>query len=83
MPLEDQTAEQVAKVFVDHIVLMHGISQVILSDGGSQFLSGTLGACANFRCSTHSTSIEPQSNGSNERSHKSLIEYLRSYVAAE
>ena len=31
----------------------------------------------------HSTSFRPQSNGSNERSHKSLIEYLRSHVAAD
>jgi len=83
VPLEDQTAEQVTKVFVDHIVLMYGIPQVILSDSGSQFLSETLRACANFRYSTHSTSIRPQSNGSKEHSHKSLIEYFKSYVAAE
>ena len=31
----------------------------------------------------HSTSFQPQSNGSNERSHKGLIEYLRSYVDAD
>ena len=31
----------------------------------------------------HSTNFRPQSNGLNERSHKSLIEYLRSYVAAD
>jgi hypothetical protein len=31
----------------------------------------------------HPTSFRPQSNGSNERSHKSLIEHLRSYVDAE
>jgi len=30
-----------------------------------------------------STSFWPESNGSNEQSHKSLIEYLRSYVAAD
>jgi hypothetical protein len=30
---------------------------------------------------THSTSFRPQSNGWNERSHRSLIEFLRSYVA--
>ena len=44
MPLEDQTAEQVAKVFVDQVVLTYGIPQVILSDCGSQFLSET------FKC---------------------------------
>jgi hypothetical protein len=37
--LEDQTAEQMAKAFLDHIVLIYGIPQVILSNRGSQFLS--------------------------------------------
>jgi cleavage and polyadenylation specificity factor subunit 1 len=41
VPLEDQTAEQVAKAFVDHVVLIYGIPQVILSDCGGQFLSET------------------------------------------
>jgi cleavage and polyadenylation specificity factor subunit 1 len=41
LPLEDQTAEQVAKAFLDQIVLIYGIPQVILSDSGSQFLSET------------------------------------------
>jgi len=39
--LQDQTAKQVAKAFVDHVVLIHGIPQIILSDCGSQFLSET------------------------------------------
>jgi hypothetical protein len=32
---------------------------------------------------THSTSFRPQSNGSNERSYKRLIEHIRSYVTAD
>jgi hypothetical protein len=61
------------------------IPQVILSDCGSQFLSETFkGVCKLFGIKRiQSTSFRPQSNGSNERSHKSLIEYLRSYVAAD
>ena len=39
VPLEDQTAEQVAKVFVDRVALVYGIPQIILSDCGSHFLS--------------------------------------------
>jgi hypothetical protein len=57
-PLEDQTAEQVAKATVDH-VLIYGIPQINLSDCGSQFLSET------FKCvckllgikHTHATSF--------------------------
>jgi hypothetical protein len=37
MPLEDQTAEQLAKAFVDQLVLIYGMLQVMLSDSGSQF----------------------------------------------
>jgi hypothetical protein len=48
VPLEDQTVEQVAKAFVNHIVLIYGIPQVILSNCGSQFLSETLRECANY-----------------------------------
>jgi hypothetical protein len=85
VPLEDQTAEQVARAFVDHVVLIYGIPQVILSDCGSQFLSETFKSVCKLLGikRIHSTSFRPQSNGSNERSHKSLIEYLRSYVAAD
>lgn len=85
VPLMDQTADQVAKAFVDHVVLIYGIPQVILSDCGSQFLSETFkGVCKLLGIKRiQSTSFRPQSNGSNERSHKSLIEYLRSYVAAD
>lgn len=76
VPLEDQTAEQVARAFVDHVVLIYGIPQIILSDCGSQFLSETFKSVCKLLGikHTHSTSFRPQSNGSNERSHKSLIE---------
>jgi hypothetical protein len=85
VPLEEQTAEQVAKAFVEHVVLIYGIPQIILSDCGSQFLSETFTSVCKLLGikRTHSTSFRPQSNGSNERSHKGLIEYLRSYVAAD
>jgi len=85
IPLEDQTSEQVARAFVDHDVLIYGVPQIILSDCWSQFLSETFkGVCKLLGVKhTHSTSFPPQSNRSNERSHKGLIEYQRSYVAAD
>jgi transposase InsO family protein len=39
--LEDQTAEQVARAFIDHVVLIYGIPQIILSDCGRQFWGET------------------------------------------
>jgi len=85
VPLEDQTAEQVAKAFVDQVVLIYGISQVILSDFRSQFLSETFKSVYKLLGikRIHSTSFRPQSNGSNKRSHKDRIEYLRSYADAD
>jgi len=41
IPLEYQTLEQVARAFVDHVVLIYGVPQIILSDCGSQILSET------------------------------------------
>jgi len=85
VPLEDQTEEQIVKAFVDHIALTYGIPQVILSDCGSQFLSETFKNVCKLLGIKHiqSTGFRPESNGSNEHSHESLIEYLTSYVAAD
>jgi hypothetical protein len=82
--LEDQTAEQVAKAFVDHIVLICAIPQVILSNCGSQFLSETCKSVCKLlvmKC-IQSTSFWPQSNGLNKHSYKGLIEYLTNCFAA-
>jgi hypothetical protein len=82
-PLEDRTLEQIPRAFVDH-VLIYGVPQIILSDCGSQFLSDTFKSVCKLLGvkHTHSTSFRPPSD-SNERSHKGLIEYLRSHVAAD
>lgn len=37
-PMKEQTAEELAKVFVEN-VLIYGQPQVVLSDGGANFLS--------------------------------------------
>ena len=77
--------EQVAKEFVDQVVLIYRIPQVILSDCGSQFLSETFKSVCKLLGikQIHSTSFLLESNGSNERSHKSQIKYLSCYVAAD
>ena len=85
VPLVGHNGRQVAKAFVDHVVLTCGKPQVILSDCGSQFLSETSkDVCILLGIKRiQSTSFRPQSNGSNGRSHKYLIEYFRSHVAAD
>jgi hypothetical protein len=43
-----QSADEVVKVFVDNVILIYGIPQVILSDCGSQFLRELLTIFANY-----------------------------------
>jgi hypothetical protein len=80
VPLEDQTAEH-----VDHIVLIYGIPQGILSKCGSQFLSETFKSVCKLLGikRIQSANFWPQSNGLNKCLHKGLIKYLRNYFAAD
>ena len=50
IPLEDQTSEQVARAFVDHVVIIYEVPQFILSNCGSKFLSETFKSVSIVRC---------------------------------
>jgi hypothetical protein len=66
--LTGQSADEVAKAFVDNVILIYGIPGTILSDCGFQFSSETFrGVCKLLGMeSTQITSWHPQSNGSSE-----------------
>lgn len=76
------TAPQVARIFFDRVVTLHGLPKVIISDRGSKFtgtfwkelfqLSGTKLA--------FSTAFHPQTDGQSERANRTLGEMLRAYV---
>jgi transposase InsO family protein len=85
VPMRGQTAEEVSKAFVENVILAYGLPQVILSDCGANFLSDTfMGICKLLGIKKiKPTPFRPESNGSNERSHKSLTEYIRSFVDAD
>jgi transposase InsO family protein len=85
VPMKEQSAEEVARTFVDNVILIYGVPQVILSDCGTQFLSEIFkGVCRLLGIKRiQTTSWHPQSNGSNERTHKELIEYIRNYVSSD
>jgi transposase InsO family protein len=85
VPLREQSAEEVARAFVDNVILIYGVPQVILSDCGTQFLSEIFkGICRLLGIKRiHTASWHPQSNGSYERTHKELIEYIRNYVSSD
>jgi transposase InsO family protein len=66
--MKEQSEEEVARAFVDNVILIYGVPQVILSDCGTQFLSEIFkGICRLLGIKRiQTTSWHPQSNGSNE-----------------
>jgi hypothetical protein len=82
IPIEHQDAETIAREFVLNIVLKFGTPRDILTDQGSNFISNVfketcqLLKIKKIQCSA----FHPESNGSLERSHRVVAEYLRHYV---
>jgi len=82
VPISQQDAETIARIFVEEIVLKFGIPQVILTDQGSNFLSELFThVCKLLRIKKlKTTAYRPQTNGALERTHRVLVEYLRCYI---
>ena len=85
IPLKQATAIDVATAFVNEFICIYGAPKALLTDQGSNFLSALMRAVARkFRISQcKTTAYHPQSNGSIERSHHVLWEYLKQYVDKE
>jgi hypothetical protein len=81
-PLKNQTVEEVSEALTHRVFLIYGIPGIILTDQGSNFMSEVFkGICKLFRIEKLNTvAYHPESNGALERSHKTLVTYLRSYV---
>jgi len=81
-PMPNHEANTVAKFFVTQFVCLHGLPQSLVTDCGTEFLSKVFKeVCQLLKIKLTSTSpYHPQSNGSLEQSHRTLAEYLRSYV---
>jgi hypothetical protein len=82
IPIPQQDAETVAKEFVLNIVLKFGAPAQVLTDQGSNFLSDLFkSTCKLLKIrKIQTTAFHPESNGSLERCHRVLTEYLRHYV---
>ena len=82
VPIGQQEAETVARAFVDKIVLTYGTPQILQTDQGGNFVSEVFrNTCKILRIKKiQSTAFHPESQGSIERSHRVLAEYLRHYV---
>jgi transposase InsO family protein len=78
IPTPRQDAETVAREFVRQIILRMGTPRILLTDQGSNFLSEVFrNTCKLLRIQIlQTTPFHPESNGSLERSHRVLKEYL-------
>src|SRR5436190_152070 len=82
IPLPNQTAETIAEAFVDKFICVLGAPKAILTDQGRNFISDLMKKVSKlFRIRKfRTTAFHPQSNGSLERSHHALGEYLKQYA---
>lgn len=82
IPLKHQEAGDVAKALAEKVICLFGAPQAILTDQGTNFMSETMRTlCKLFKIRhLNTTAYHPQSNGSIERSHHSLTEYLRTFI---
>lgn len=81
-PMPDAEAETVAKIFYSEIISKYGIPARLVTDNGTNFTAKLFGSvCKLLRIKKqHITPYHPQANGSLERSHRPLAEYLRSFA---
>ena len=78
VPISQQDAEIIARVFVEEILLKFGIPQVILTEQGSNFLSELFTNVSKLLKikKLKTTAYHPQTNGALERTHLVLVHYL-------
>lgn len=83
IPISDQTAETVAKIFVTHIVARHGAPKILITDQGTNFVSKLFKEVCNLLNieKIQTTAYHPQSNGVIERSHRVFKDMLSHYIS--
>lgn len=84
-PLKKTTSMEIAKAFTKKVICVYGSPKSILTDQGSNLISKLMKNFAKiFRIKRYrTTAFRPQSNGSLERSHHSLVEYLKQFTDQE
>lgn len=83
MGIPNQTSETIAEAIVNRFICILGAHKAILTDQRRNFISDLMKKIAKtFRIRTkfRTTAFHPQSNGSLERSHHALGEYLKQYA---
>lgn len=83
VPLKETNSLAIADAFIKNFICTYGAPKVLLTDQGSNFLTSLMKNLAKkfgiqqFK----TTAYHPQSQGSIERSHHVLIEYLKTQIA--
>lgn len=82
IPLKHAGAIDVADALINEFICIYGSPRALLTDQGSHFLNSLMKVVAKrFKISKyHTTAYRPQSNGSVERAHHVLWEYLKQVV---
>ena len=85
VPLKEATSLTIADAFAKNFICTYGTPKAILTDQGTNFLSSLIRNLTRRFGIQHfkTTAYHPQSNGSLERSHHVLMEYLRTQVDKE
>uniref|UniRef100_A0A224Z186 Tick transposon n=1 Tax=Rhipicephalus zambeziensis TaxID=60191 RepID=A0A224Z186_9ACAR len=79
------SAAEVAKFFVENIVLRHGAPEVLITDRGTAFTADLTQAILRYSQTSHrrTTAYHPQTNGLTERLNKTIADMLAMYVDVE
>ena len=85
VPLQNTLASTIADAFIKRFICVFGAPKVVLTDQGKNFLSNLMARIAKrFRIrKIRTTAFHPQANGSLERSHHSLGEFLKQYITED
>jgi Integrase zinc binding domain/RNase H-like domain found in reverse transcriptase/Chromo (CHRromatin Organisation MOdifier) domain/Integrase core domain len=78
----DITAPELARLFIDNVVRLHGLPRIIISDRDPKFTSIFWRALfEELDVDLHmSTAYHPQTDGQSERANRTIEEMLRAYV---
>jgi len=82
---ESFKVEDLAHIFIKHVVAQHGMPRELVTDRGSVFTSNFWSALMQQFGVKHklSTSYHPQTDGQTERMNQTLEQYLRCYVNSQ
>lgn len=84
-PMQSQTSIEIIQALSDTWLFRFGPPRLILSDRGAAFMSEIMNQlCESMQIDlTHTTAFHPESNGSLERTHAVIKDYLRGQILTE